>query len=74
MDHRQEEKLIKAFGRNLKRIRTEKALSTRQLADLAEMNLGNLSDLELGKRNPLMTTVIKLARALGVEPATLLPQ
>lgn len=74
MDHRQEEKLLKAFGHNLKRIRTEKALSTRQLADLAEINLGNLSDLELGKRNPLMTTVIKLARALGVDAATLLPQ
>lgn len=74
MDHRQEEKMIKEFARNLKRIRGERGLSVRQLADLADMNLGNLSDLELGKRNPLMTTVIKLARALELNPAELLPK
>jgi transcriptional regulator with XRE-family HTH domain len=66
MDHRQETKIIREFGRNLKRIRTEKGFSIRQLADLADMNLGNLSDLELGKKNPYMTTVVHLARTLGV--------
>ena len=72
MDHNEEERIIKAFGNNLKRLRTEKGLSTRELADKAEINLGNLSDLELGKKNPLLTTVFALAEALGVPPADLL--
>lgn len=72
MDHSQEERIIHAFGENLKRLRMEKGLSTRDLADKAEMNLGNLSDLELGKKNPLLTTVYALAEALGVRPADLL--
>lgn len=72
MDHSQEERIIHAFGENLKRLRMEKGLSTRDLADKAEMNLGNLSDLELGKKNPLLTTVYALAEALAVRPADLL--
>lgn len=73
MDHSQEDRLLQQFGDNLKRARTEKGLSTRQLADLAEMNLGNLSDLELGKKNPLLTTVYRLAEALGIHPGELFP-
>lgn len=72
MDHSQQERIIKAFGENLKRLRREKGWSTRELADKAEMNPGNISDLELGKKNPLLTTVYALAEALGVHPADLL--
>jgi len=72
MDDRQDERIIQAFGQALKRIRLEKGYSTRELADRAEMNLGNLSDLELGKKNPLLTTVVRLADALGVDPGELL--
>lgn len=72
MDHSQEERIIQAFGENLKKLRLAAGISTRELADKADMNLGNLSDLELGKRNPLLTTVYRLAEALGVRPADLL--
>lgn len=72
MDHSQEERIIQAFGENLKKLRLAAGISTRELADKADMNLGNLSDLELGKRNPLLTTVYRLAEALGVQPADLL--
>jgi len=73
MEEGQDELVIQAFAQNLKRIRREKELSIRDLADLAEMNLGNLSDLELGKKNPLLTTIYALAKALGVEPWELVP-
>ena len=73
MDDRQDELVIQAFAHNLKRLRREKDLSIRDLADLAEINLGNLSDLELGKKNPLLTTVYALAAALGVEPRDPVP-
>jgi transcriptional regulator with XRE-family HTH domain len=71
MNDREDEKFLKAFGENLKKIRNGRNLSTRQLADLAEINLGNLSDIELGKKDPRLTTILALADALQVDPAVL---
>lgn len=66
-------RLFKQFGENLKKIRAEKNLSTRDLADLAEVNLGNLNDLELGKRDPHLSMIYALARALQIDPRELMP-
>jgi len=64
---------MKQFGEQLKKIRTEKKLSTRALADLAEMDFGNINEIENGKVNPSITTVIIIAEALKVNPADLFP-
>jgi transcriptional regulator with XRE-family HTH domain len=72
MDHGREQKIIKDFGERLKKIRTEKKLSTRALADLAEMDFGNINEIENGKINPSLTTIVLLAEALQIEPADLL--
>ena len=72
MDHRQDEKIIKDFGENLKKIRMDKGLSIRQLADIADLNFGNIGDIELGKVNPSLTTIVAIAMALGVDRAELL--
>jgi transcriptional regulator with XRE-family HTH domain len=72
MDQRQDEKIIKDFGENLKKIRTDKGLSIRALADIAELNFGNIGDIELGKVNPTLTTIVALATALGVDRADLM--
>jgi transcriptional regulator with XRE-family HTH domain len=72
MDQRQDERIIKDFGENLKKIRTDKGLSIRALADLAELNFGNIGDIELGKVNPTLTTIVTLAKALGVDRADLM--
>lgn len=71
---RQDEKIMVAFGRNLKRARMEKGLSLRELAHEADMSHFNIHEIEKGIVNPSMVTVVKLARALGVTPASLLPQ
>lgn len=72
MDQRQDEKIIKDFGENLKKIRMDKGLSIRALADIAELNFGNIGDIELGKVNPTLTTIVALAVALGVDRADLM--
>ena len=72
MDQRQDEKTIKDFGENLKKIRMGKGLSLRQLADIADLNFGNIGDIELGKVNPSLTTIVTLAAALGVSRTDLM--
>jgi len=50
----------------------DKGLSIRALADIAELNFGNIGDIELGKVNPTLTTIVALAVALGVDRADLM--
>lgn len=50
----------------------DKGLSIRQLADIADLNFGNIGDIELGKVNPSLTTIVAIAMALGVDRAELL--
>ena len=73
MDSSREEKIIKEFGKRLKKARTDKKLSVRALADIADMDFGNISEIENGKINPSITTVILLAEALEVDHSELLP-
>jgi len=73
MDHGREKKILKEFGERLKKIRTDKNLSTRALADLAEMDFGNINEIENGKTNPSLVTIIALAEALGIQSVDLLP-
>lgn len=74
MDQGREKILMKQFGENLKKFRNERNLSVRALADLADMDYTNISNIENGQSNPSMTTVVFLAEALGIDPAKLLPR
>jgi transcriptional regulator with XRE-family HTH domain len=73
MDHGREQKILKEFGENLKKARTAKGLSLRALADIADMDFGNINEIETGKVNPSLTTIVLLAEALEIDPSTLLP-
>ena len=73
MDQAREKILMTQFGENLKKFRNERNLSVRALADLADMDYTNISNIENGQSNPSMTTVIFLAEALQVDPSQLLP-
>jgi len=64
---------MKDFGERLKTIRNEKKLSLRALADIAEMDFGNINEIETGKVNPSLTTIVFLANALKIDPADLFP-
>lgn len=54
------------FIENLKRIRTDRNLSQIRLAELADVSPGMVGDIETGRRNPTLTTIEKIALALGV--------
>lgn len=72
MDHKREKEIIKDFGERLKKFRGDRNLSLRALADLADMDFGNISEIENGKINPSLTTIVLLAEALQVNPRDLL--
>jgi len=60
------------LGKNLKRIRTEKAISQGDIARSFGVSRGFISNIENGKTNPTLTTITKLAKAVGVSSDKLL--
>ena len=60
------------FATNLRRIRHKAGLSQEALAYAADIHPKHLSDIERANKDPRLTTVLRLAHALGIEPAELL--
>ncbi len=60
-----------ALGESIRRSREERGLSQEELADAADMHITHLGGLERGVRNPSYTTLLKLAKALRLEPGAL---
>ncbi len=54
------------LGLNLKRIRTEKAISQGDIARELKVSRGFISTIENGKTNPTLSTISKIAKALGI--------
>ena len=61
-------------GREIKRLREERAWSQAKLAVEAEMSVSGVSMIENGQRNLTTTTLAKLARAFGLEIPDLFPK
>ena len=59
-------------GENLKRLRTLNALTQAQLAERTGISTAALARIERDENEPRMTTLRKLADALGVEPRQLI--
>jgi len=60
-----------AFGEVLRDCRSKAGISQEALAGVADVDRTYISLLERGLRQPTLDTLFKLARALGVAPATL---
>lgn len=60
------------LGLNLKRIRTKKGISQGDIARELKVSRGFISTIENGKTNPTLSTISKLAKALGVSSDELL--
>lgn len=67
-----EEEYLKLIGENIKRIRKSNKLTIVRLGYLCDIEKSNLIPIEKGKINITMKTLIKIARALEVEPKQLL--
>jgi transcriptional regulator with XRE-family HTH domain len=63
------DELTEAFGLTLRRHRKRKDWSQMKLAMDAGMHLNALGNLERGKRNPSLQTIVILCKALGVAVA-----
>jgi transcriptional regulator with XRE-family HTH domain len=57
---------------NLRRARQQKGWTQEQLAFEADIHRTYISDLERGSRNPTITVVDRLAKALETSPGALL--
>lgn len=53
------------FGSNLRRERTARKMTQERLAELADLNIRTVQKIEAGEVNILITTAIRLQRALG---------
>lgn len=61
------------FGERLREVRREKGISQERLAELADLHRTYVSSVERGERNVTITTIEKLAAALGVPMTELMP-
>ncbi len=60
------------FALVLRRRRTDKRFTQQALADAASLSLRYVQELEAGKKQPTLTTVILLAFGLGITPQELI--
>jgi transcriptional regulator with XRE-family HTH domain len=63
---------IKIFGLVIKELRKERKLSQERLADEASLDRTFLSQLETGRKQPSLLTILQLAHALRVEASDLI--
>jgi transcriptional regulator with XRE-family HTH domain len=63
-----------AFGRVLRRLRKDAQLSQEALGFESELQRNYVSLIELGKYQPTISTLFKLAYALKITPSSMLKQ
>ena len=59
------------FGTRLQEIRRSREMTQERLAEVSGLERAYVSNAETGRRNATLTTIYKLAGALGVDPAEL---
>ena len=59
------------FGQALRKCRTEKNVSQEALAFESNVDRVFISHIEQGIKQPTITTIVKLARGLGISPVEL---
>lgn len=64
---------LKQLGDNLRRERIKKNLSQQRLAKLADLNIRSFQRIEAGEVDVLLTTVVRIHRALNCSWEKLLP-
>jgi transcriptional regulator with XRE-family HTH domain len=66
------EDALRKLGRRLRQLREEQGLSIADLASLTALEPSSISAVEAGELDITLTTLVALARALGMTPAGLL--
>lgn len=60
---------LKEFGKNLKRLREERGLSLRDVAQNCTIDHSDIAKYERGQTSPTYLSILELAKGLEVEPA-----
>ncbi len=61
------------LGASVRRVRVSRMMTQEHLAELADLNIRTLQKIEAGQINILVTTLLRLQRALGCPWKDLLP-
>jgi transcriptional regulator with XRE-family HTH domain len=64
---------LRAFWANVRRERTAKEMTQEKLAELVDVNIRTIQKIEAGDINALVTTVMRIQRALGCSWGRLMP-
>jgi transcriptional regulator with XRE-family HTH domain len=64
-------RLRATLGRNVRKLRLSLGMTQSDLADRAEIRQALISDIERGETNATLDSVVRIAMALGIEPAEL---
>jgi transcriptional regulator with XRE-family HTH domain len=66
------EDILEKFGAHVKQLRKDKGMTMLEVEVLTGISEGSISKIENGKKNPALTTIIKLAKGLSTPPSELL--
>jgi transcriptional regulator with XRE-family HTH domain len=64
---------LERFGGNIRRERNARNLTQEKLAELADLNIRTVQKIEAGELNVLITTAIRIQRALKCSWERLIP-
>jgi transcriptional regulator with XRE-family HTH domain len=64
---------LKAFGANVRRERTARGMTQEKLAEAVELNIRTIQKIEAGVINVLVTTALRIQKALGCPWSRLMP-
>lgn len=62
----------KVLGSNIRDLRTKANLSQEELADITNLHRTYIGGIERGERNVSLNNIVKIARALKIDPSYLL--
>jgi transcriptional regulator with XRE-family HTH domain len=65
--------LLLEFARKIRMRRHELNLTQEELAEAADIHVNFVGGIERASRNPSLTSIIKMARALKLDPKDLMP-
>lgn len=66
-----DDKLLLAFGKNLRIIRKRLNFTQEELSYILEISLSQIARIETGKINPTLCTIFTIAKTLKVDPREL---
>lgn len=70
--HPRDQSLLDRFGAHVEGLRKRAALTQQAVAERVGVRSETISQIESGKLSPTLTSVVGLAKALGVRPSALL--